>query len=648
MIHPEPGPLLPILRPAAWARRDEVVCEPLYVDDADDGDVPWVAYGEDQGVAWSFRKRAALDGTREEDIAREARTNLERRSVVWDVLPQRLHEREVPVLAASGDTGGAAILHPLALKDAAARLGTASLIVGVPRTDLALVTTSDLSAEELRRFSVWVKSQHDRAPKGTEVSRSVFRVEEGRVVSSVSMPSAPPPPEPGPRGPSPLADLEPLRATGRPYAAEWWLAWSHLRSKKGEAFLSLVTVLSILGVVSGVAILNWVIGVMTGFEVDLRNKILGANAHVITRRHTGFLVDAERVADAVEAVPGVRAAAPFVYGEMMIRTPGHEGGGVVLKGIDPERHAAVTALFDTLDQGVDGPIETYEQRLAVFASLKDPLPAPATDPEGRALDGIVIGRELATILDVRPGGVVTVVNPIGGGVGPMGVPTPSVAQFRVAATYHSGMYEYDTKWTYVHNETAQDLMKLGEAWSGLEVSLDDIDDADAVADEIDRALGFPFYSVHWMETHAKLFEALRLEKWVMGLILSMIVFVAALLIVTTLIMLVITKGREIAILKAMGASRGTILRIFVLEGSLIGGVGTLVGTVLGLAGCLFLRWYGYPLETDVYYLSELPVVIDPSNVATIAAVALAICFVATLYPAYKASSLDPVEGLRYE
>ncbi|MFT6232821.1 MAG: lipoprotein-releasing system permease protein [Myxococcota bacterium] len=445
-----------------------------------------------------------------------------------------------------------------------------------------------------------------------------------------------------------FSKLPPIPESGSPRAAEWWLAQKHLRSKKGEAFLSLVTVLSIVGVVAGVAILNWVIGVMTGFEVDLRDKILGANAHVITRRYSGYIVDAERVSDSIEEIQGVRAAAPFVYGEAMIRTPGHEGGGVVFKGLDPERHGDVTALMSSMDFGPDGELTTDEAKLEIFRSLAHPIPPPEWDDEGSPMPGIIIGRVLAQTLDVGPGQLVTAVNPIGGGMGPMGVPMPSVGQFRIAATYHSGMYEYDSKWTYVHNATAQDFMNRGEAWDGIEIALDDIDDAVAVSERISDTLGYPFYSSHWMETHAKLFDALRLEKYVMGLILSMIVFVAALLIVTTLIMLVITKAREIAILKAMGAGRGTILRIFVIEGSLIGLIGTILGTILGVAGCFFLRWYGYPLETDVYYLSELPVVIDPRNIITIAVGAFTICFIATLYPAYRASLLDPVEGLRYE
>ena len=194
--------------------------------------------------------------------------------------------------------------------------------------------------------------------------------------------------------------LPPVPEQGSSLGAEWWLAQSHLRSKKGEAFLSLVTVLSIVGVVAGVAILNWVIGVMTGFEIDLRDKILGANAHIITRRYSGYLVDAERVSQAIEEVDGVKAAAPFVYGEAMIRTPGHEGGGVVFKGIDPARHGEVTALRESLDFGPEGELLTDEDKNSVFMSLSEPIPAPEWDPEGQPMDGIIIGRELAQALDL--------------------------------------------------------------------------------------------------------------------------------------------------------------------------------------------------------------------------------------------------------
>jgi lipoprotein-releasing system permease protein len=440
--------------------------------------------------------------------------------------------------------------------------------------------------------------------------------------------------------------LPPIPEDGRPYAAEWWIASSHLRSKKQEAFVSLVTVLSILGVVAGVAVLNWVIAVMTGFEVDLRDKILGTNAHVVVLAHGGKMDDHVELTPLLEEIEGVEAVAPFVYSEMMIRSP-FSTSGVVLKGMDPERTGEVTSVRDDLLYGPRGELTTDEERRAVFASLTEPVPAPLGD-ESAPLPGILIGRELMDQLQVYPGDIVQVVNPVGTGIGPMGMPVPQIRPFRVAGVFYSGMYEYDTKWTYVNNPDAQKFLKLKGAVTGLEIRVSEIDAVDRIAADIQTVAPYPHYTRHWKNLNEKLFAALALEKWVMGLILSMIVVVAALLIVTTLIMLVITKAREIAILKAMGAARRSILRIFVMEGCVIGLVGTVLGTILGLVGCAVLKEYGYPLETDVYYLSELPVVVEPANVTSIAIGAFLLCFLATLYPAYKAASVDPVEGLRYE
>lgn len=456
-------------------------------------------------------------------------------------------------------------------------------------------------------------------------------------------------------------DLPPVRA-GNTLAAEWWIAWSHLRSKKSEAFLSIVTVLSILGVTAGVAMLNWVISVMTGFEIDLRDKILGANAHVVVFRYGGNVVDVDTQIDKIMGVDGVLAAAPFVYTEMMIRSP-WSSTGVVIKGIDPLRTPDVTHLLPDLTDGYDSAhqhIVDYGEgdvatRRAVLGTMAEPFPPMGVDnlPLPPSLDdpnlpGIVIGKELEEHLQVRPGDKVQLINPLGGAVGPMGLPTPSVRSLRIAGVFDSGMFEYDTKWTYVTNELAQDFLKIGPTATGIEIKVDDIDDVDRISADIDKVLGYPHYARHWKNLNEKLFAALELEKLVMGLLLNMIVVNAGLLIVTTLIMVVITKGREIAILKAMGANRRSILRIFVMEGAAIGAIGTVLGTVAGLVGCWFLDRYEYPLETDVYYLDTLPVVVDPWAVATIAIGAFVICFLCTIYPAWRASTLDPVEALRYE
>lgn len=441
-----------------------------------------------------------------------------------------------------------------------------------------------------------------------------------------------------------FAALPPVEQ-GSPRRAEWAIALSHLGPKKSEAFISVVTVLSILGVLVGVAVLNAVIAVMTGFEVDLRDKILGANAHIVVLRYGGHIIDHEGVAEQIRSVDGVEGVAPFVYSEMMIRSAlGTEG--IILKGYDLERGGEVTHLRGDLVNGMEGELLTPEAQAEAFGSLTELVvdPTGASDP----LPGIFIGRELMHSLQVEPGDTVQVINPLGGGSGLMGMPTPTVRAYRVAGIFYSGMYEYDTKWTYVTNAEAQKFLKLGDTVTGLEIKVDDIDDVERISADIEELVGYPHYARHWKNLNAKLFEALKLEKFVMGLILGMIVVVAGLAIVITLTMLVLTKGREIAILKAMGATKRSILRIFFIEGAVIGIVGTAVGTVLGLVICAVLREYGYPLETDVYYLSELPVVVEPVNVVTIAIGTVLVCFLATLYPAYRAASLDPVEGLRYE
>ncbi len=431
---------------------------------------------------------------------------------------------------------------------------------------------------------------------------------------------------------------------------EFLIAWSHLRSRRQDAGVSLIAVLSVLGVTLGVQMLIIVLSVMAGFEIDLRDKILGSSAHMVVLSYEGPLANPETVLPAVEASDGVVAASPFTFTEVMLRSS-FATTGSILKGFDPERTPKVTGVAEDLKLGPDGPFADEAARLALLKSLHEPPRTMAQDVgDTEVIPGIILGEGLADSLKVFPGDRVHVINPLGGGAGPMGMPIPQVKAFRVIGIFYTGMYEYDTKWAYVDNVDAQQFMQLGTSVTGIEarVEEDRLYDVITLGENLEAALHYPIYVRNWLTMNASLFSAMKLEKYVMGLILAQIITVAAVGIVTNLVVMVVTRAREISILKAMGASAAMIRLIFMIEGSIVGFVGTVCGTVLGLSGCYFLDQYRFPLDTNVYYLDSLPVVVEWQSVVAVVVASLVICFVATLYPASRAVKLDAVEGLRYE
>jgi lipoprotein-releasing system permease protein len=412
---------------------------------------------------------------------------------------------------------------------------------------------------------------------------------------------------------------------------ELFVGLRYLRAKKRQAFISINTFISIAGVMLGVMAMMVVLAVMTGFSTDIKSKILGMNAHVRVMRRAGNLAGYEGVIKTIGQVEGVAAAAPFIHSQVMVRS-GSQVSGAILKGIDPLQAGRVLDLERNM-KGTD------------LQVLRE-----GDLPEGGAVPpGIVLGQELARILMVSPGSDLYVMSPFSGILTPMGGRVPRMKRFRVAGVFDSGMYDYDSSFAYVSIESAQQFLRLDHLVHGVEVKVDDIYDVDRICERILEDLGPGYWTQDWMETNKNFFSALKLEKTVMFIILVLIILVAAFNIVSTLIMMVMDKTKEIAILKSMGAKGKSIMRIFMLDGLIIGVVGTVLGLMGGILLCHLLQRYEFvKLPSDVYYISTLPVRIEALDVVLIALSAVAISFVATLYPSYQASRLDPAAAIRYE
>ena len=406
----------------------------------------------------------------------------------------------------------------------------------------------------------------------------------------------------------------------------------------------LMTLISISAVAIGVWALIVVLSVMSGFSADLKHKILGQTAHgmVLTYGQDDF-GDWRAARKKTLSVRGVVGATPFLYNEVMLSS-GQNLTGAILKGIDVDTVGTVIDLPQSVHSGeLDFLVHPERIPVAGLGGENGPLPPPK---EGKTLPGVVIGRELAHALRVQVGDEVNVVSPLGD-LGPAG-PQPKSRPFRVAGIFFSGMYEYDSKFAYIDLAEAQRFFGA-ETVTGLEVKVENVDAARAVMDRVVFALGgWPYRAKDWGELNRSLFAALQQEKVVMAVILGFIVLVATFTILATLIMMVLEKRREIAVLKSMGAGVPSIMRIFVLEGVVIGGVGALFGLILGLGTCLLIDKVGIPLNPEIYYINNLPVVMDGSQFTLVALAALLLSYLATLYPATKAARLHPVDGLRSE
>jgi lipoprotein-releasing system permease protein len=392
-----------------------------------------------------------------------------------------------------------------------------------------------------------------------------------------------------------------------------------------------------------VAALIIVLAVMNGFEEDLRTKILGIKSHIeLTTDMTGTMKDYQKARERIADVEGVVASTPFIYSQAMIRN-GNGVSGVVIRGLDTQ------SAFKVINLGKikEGNIEYLNK-----------IPQkPFLDNRNESVppDGIIIGKEMARNMGIFLYDPITIISPVSIST-PMGM-VPRMKKFIVVGIFESGFYEYDSTLAYLSLKSCQDFLQMGDAVTGIDIKVEDIYKADIIARKIQNKLGFPFWAQNWMQMNKNFFSALKLEKRVMSIILSLIVLVAAFNIISALIMIVMEKSKDIAILKSMGATSRSIMKIFIYQGLIIGIIGTTLGCVAGVTIALNIQKVSLFVEKifhfkilpgDVYYLSELPSKVNYGDVAIIAAGTLLICFLSTIYPSLRASKSDPAEALRYE
>lgn len=417
------------------------------------------------------------------------------------------------------------------------------------------------------------------------------------------------------------------------------IALRYLWSKRSEAFISIITIVSILGVAIGVMVLTIVMAVMTGFEEALKDKIVGADSHIVVRGTSGRIDGWQEVQKTVLSVPGVTSASPFTYHQVLVKSDSHASGLLITGVLDGSAGA------EQLSSTIAAPFSIRD--------LYNPPELTVTDSDGAESEvkvpGILIGRQLARTLQISVRDPVSILSPQLSPT-PFGL-APKYRRFVVAGIYSSGLSEYENAIAYVDIREAQRFFGMRDAVTGIQVRITDIDAAPVIARQIMTALGglgAGYSATDWTASNEALWHAIKLEKRMYFVVLLLIIIMASFSIVTTLVMIVLEKRKDIAVLKTMGASTKQISRIFRFQGAFIGAVGTLLGLFLGFAGCVILQKYGFPLDDRVFPTSQLPIRMEWINFAAVGIAAYVICYFATIYPARRASALEPSDLLRFE
>jgi lipoprotein-releasing system permease protein len=444
---------------------------------------------------------------------------------------------------------------------------------------------------------------------------------------------------------------------------ELFIAARYLRAKRRQAVIGVITGISVLGVAAGVASLIIALAINNGFRQDLQERLLGSTSHVnLMRVENDGIHDWAALLQRLEKVPHVQAAAPAIYEQVLI-SRGARAGGAVLKGIIPAEERRVTTLLDTVREGSAQPLADAQARAEKMAAqLANQSAQSATQPSAQdsdpsslqgaadrvaAMPPIVLGKDLAQTLGATAGSVVLVTSPQGE-LTPFGM-VPRYMRFKVVGIFQSGFYDYDSTWALCSLGDSQRLFSLGDIASVIEFKVDDIYNAAAIGNQIAEAAGKGFQTTNWMEQNRALFRALRLERVVTFITIGLIVFVAALNILISLIMMVMEKTRDIAVLVSMGARRKQVRRIFIWQGLLIGIIGTALGLIVGYTVAILAgRYHWISLSAEVYAIDYVPFVPRAIDALLVAVVSLAISFIATVYPSQSAARVLPAEALRYE